>query len=332
VVYKWTQIDVRVCDDGPVHTWTVSVSPSDTDFLLLPGRAFEGYEAVQHEGERKRLRWLGAGPQQVPLQAGPPQSEILRLFVRDDSDEILAQLPGDETELLPPTLVADKQSTAESQRPALDKVVEIAEAVAAMPSPHPDEQPTPVASLEVAPKAIGRTHVVDEPRSKDSATGMRSSEEFLDEVQVYSGLLPDQRAKVVSLILELKDAFGTVNETPAKLPKFRTRLGPNFRVVYQQPRSLNSSKREALRSWLDRMVRHGLYRRVDHNEWASRVILVKKPDGCYRVCGDYVDANEQTPSDAGPMPNARQKNVKAQRLQVLPDLRHGERLSPRRAG
>jgi len=35
--------------------------------------------------------------------------------------------------------------------------------------------------------------------------------------------------------------------------------------------------------------------------------MIKKPDGAWRVCGDYVDVNEQCVTDAGPMPDHRSK-------------------------
>lgn len=52
----------------------------------------------------------------------------------------------------------------------------------------------------------------------------------------------------------------------------------------------------------------GLYTRADDSNWAaSPITMPLKRNGEYRVCGDYVQVNEQVEADAGPMPDHRSK-------------------------
>jgi len=94
---------------------------------------------------------------------------------------------------------------------------------------------------------------------------------------------------------------------PANLPVMRTRLKADHRVVRQMPARLSPAKRKIVHDWVSTMVLAGLYTRCDNNSWASRVTVVPKADGSFRCCGNYVEVNKQCESDAGPMPDHRQK-------------------------
>ena len=38
---------------------------------------------------------------------------------------------------------------------------------------------------------------------------------------------------------------------------------------------------------IDRMENEGILRSITHSEWASPIVIVPKPDGRIRICGDY---------------------------------------------
>ena len=38
---------------------------------------------------------------------------------------------------------------------------------------------------------------------------------------------------------------------------------------------------------LDRLENQGILERVAYSKWAAPVVLVPKPDGAIRICGDY---------------------------------------------
>jgi len=141
----------------------------------------------------------------------------------------------------------------------------------------------------------------------DRRCGDKPIGEILAEIRFDSQLTPSQKQTLEDLISRYAKAFGYANARPADLPMLRTRLVQDFEVVRHLPARLPAKKREIVRKWVEAMVKAGLYVRCDNNSWASRVTVVPKADGTWRVCGNYVDVNEQCESDAGPMPNHREK-------------------------
>ncbi|GKV24654.1 hypothetical protein SLEP1_g34238 [Rubroshorea leprosula] len=47
----------------------------------------------------------------------------------------------------------------------------------------------------------------------------------------------------------------------------------------------------------------GFIRRVEYSEWVSNPVLVKKPNGKWRMCIDFTNLNEACPKDPHPLPN-----------------------------
>lgn len=46
---------------------------------------------------------------------------------------------------------------------------------------------------------------------------------------------------------------------------------------------------------------------ISNSEWASKIVLVKKPDGSESFCVDYRKVNNVTIKDSFPMPNIESK-------------------------
>src|ERR1043165_8802435 len=47
-------------------------------------------------------------------------------------------------------------------------------------------------------------------------------------------------------------------------------------------------------------------RRVYYSEWLANMVLVKKPNGTYRMCVDFTDLNKACPKDSYPLPSIDQ--------------------------
>ncbi|GKV17775.1 hypothetical protein SLEP1_g28236 [Rubroshorea leprosula] len=52
----------------------------------------------------------------------------------------------------------------------------------------------------------------------------------------------------------------------------------------------------------------GFIRRVEYSEWVSNPVLVKKPNGKWRMCIDFTNLNDACPKDPHPLPNV-EKNI-----------------------
>jgi len=145
------------------------------------------------------------------------------------------------------------------------------------------------------------------PSTETTQHQPQTAEEAISGIQLAETLAPEQKALMKDMLLSFHEAFGFANIRPARLPKTHVKLKEGYTGVRHMPRVYPALKRAALRRWIQAMVNAGIYKRLESNPWATRVIMIKKPDGSWRVCGDYVDVNEQCVTDAGPMPDHRSK-------------------------
>ena len=58
---------------------------------------------------------------------------------------------------------------------------------------------------------------------------------------------------------------------------------PNFFKPWSVPFAL----KEAIERDLDRLEQLGVVTKVNYSEWAVPIVVVPKPDGSVRICGDY---------------------------------------------
>ena len=57
---------------------------------------------------------------------------------------------------------------------------------------------------------------------------------------------------------------------------------------------------------LDRLVNEGIFEPIAHFDWASPIVLVIKPDGSIRICGDYKQTiNRASDCDKYPLPRTK---------------------------
>ena len=54
---------------------------------------------------------------------------------------------------------------------------------------------------------------------------------------------------------------------------------------------------------MQKLLEASFIRGCQHPEWISNVVLVKKPNGTWRICTDFTDLNKAFPKDSYPLPN-----------------------------
>ena len=73
--------------------------------------------------------------------------------------------------------------------------------------------------------------------------------------------------------------------------------------VYRKSRTVAYALREKVDNDLRRQVREGLLENVEHSKYASPIVIVDKPDGAIRICGDYkATVNPQLDAKQYPLP------------------------------
>ena len=76
--------------------------------------------------------------------------------------------------------------------------------------------------------------------------------------------------------------------------------------IKQRPYNTPHAKEKIVDESVDKMLKMGIIE-PSNSEWASPIVLVKKPDGSERFCVDYRKVNEVTIKDSFPMPNIESK-------------------------
>lgn len=109
-------------------------------------------------------------------------------------------------------------------------------------------------------------------------------------------------ASVQSLKEEYKDIFepgvGKIEGVKAKLY-----IKEGTKPVFQKARTVPFALKEAVDCELDRMIEQDIIEPVNFSDWATPIVVVPKPDGTVRVCGDYkVTVNPNLNVDTYPIP------------------------------
>ncbi|GKV52424.1 hypothetical protein SLEP1_g59006, partial [Rubroshorea leprosula] len=102
-------------------------------------------------------------------------------------------------------------------------------------------------------------------------------------VKIGTKLTEEERAELLKFLRDNQDVFAwTTDEMPgipAELTVHKLSTDPTKRPVV------------------------GFIRRVEYSEWVSNPVLVKKPNGKWRMCIDFTNLNDACPKDPHPLPN-----------------------------
>ena len=78
------------------------------------------------------------------------------------------------------------------------------------------------------------------------------------------------------------DELGTIKSLRAKL-----NLKSDARPKFHKARSLPFALKDVVEKEIGRLEAAGILKPVSHSDWASPLVIVPKPDGRIRICGDY---------------------------------------------
>ncbi|GKU96922.1 hypothetical protein SLEP1_g10102 [Rubroshorea leprosula] len=90
---------------------------------------------------------------------------------------------------------------------------------------------------------------------------------------------------------------------PAELTVHKLSTDPTKRPVVQKRRLFGLEKQAAIDEEIQKLLQASFIRRVEYSEWVSNPVLVKKPNGKWRMCIDFTNLNEACPKDPHPLPN-----------------------------
>jgi hypothetical protein len=79
-------------------------------------------------------------------------------------------------------------------------------------------------------------------------------------------------------------------------------VDPSFRPRKQRLRKMSEDKAEGARNEVKRLLSAGVIREVTYPEWLANTVTVKKANGKWRMCIDFIDLNKACPKDEFPLP------------------------------
>ena len=66
---------------------------------------------------------------------------------------------------------------------------------------------------------------------------------------------------------------------------------------------MGEERRKATIEETEKLMQAGFIQEAQYRTWFSNVVLVKKPNGKWRMCTDYTDLNKACPKDSYPLPS-----------------------------
>ncbi|KAJ4715114.1 Retrovirus-related Pol polyprotein from transposon opus [Melia azedarach] len=113
--------------------------------------------------------------------------------------------------------------------------------------------------------------------------------------------------------VEELEAVPICEDDPTKVVKVGTQLTSDVRtslveflVEYSDRRAFNQERYDAIKEEVDKLLRAGFIRESEYPDWVFNVVLVRKPNGKWRMCVDFTDLNKACPKDSFPLPRIDQ--------------------------
>ena len=120
-------------------------------------------------------------------------------------------------------------------------------------------------------------------------------------------LSQEAQDQIVEVIAQHLEAFAwTTSDMPDINPDFlchRLTMDAQVRPVRQRRRKFNEERRPIIRQETKKLLDASNIREIQYPEWLANVVLVKKANGKWRMCVDFIDLNKVFPKDSYPLPS-----------------------------
>ena len=125
----------------------------------------------------------------------------------------------------------------------------------------------------------------------------------LDEIVNFIQTINDEQKKELKKVLQkfehlFDGTLGCWNCKPVELEL----KDPNCKPIHARPYPVPQSQEKKLKEEVERLVKHGVLRKVNHSEWASPAFTISKPDGTLRSLTDNRAINKVLKRYPFPLP------------------------------
>ncbi|XP_022014162.1 uncharacterized protein LOC110913648 [Helianthus annuus] len=155
--------------------------------------------------------------------------------------------------------------------------------------------------------------VLDTKRCRQGPTGAIGPERWVlstrhpeQTVTIGDSLSPEVKNNLKQLLRRNADIFAFEHSDMTGIPRDKAehKLAtlPGIKPVAQGKRSMAPDRKTAVVKEVRKLVEAGILRETKYDTWVSNPVMVKKPDGTWRMCIDFKDLNKAFPKDAYPQP------------------------------
>ena len=89
---------------------------------------------------------------------------------------------------------------------------------------------------------------------------------------------------------------------PREVAKHTLKIRSGYKPVKQRLRRFDEGKRRTIDEEITKLLAAGFIKEVYHLEWLANPVLVRKKNGKWRMCVDYMGLNKACPKDPFPLP------------------------------
>ena len=93
---------------------------------------------------------------------------------------------------------------------------------------------------------------------------------------------------------------------PANIIQHRLNVDPEKKLVQQRRRVFSLERSKAVMDEVNKLLATNFIKEVYYLEWLANVVMVKKANGKWRMCVDFMDLNNAYLKDSFPQPRIDQ--------------------------
>ncbi|GKV30684.1 hypothetical protein SLEP1_g39469 [Rubroshorea leprosula] len=169
----------------------------------------------------------------------------------------------------------------------------------------PSQETMSISDIDHRPKNVEQKAEPVEPVKKVPL----NSDELEKTMKIGTKLTLEERTELLEFLKGNRDVFAwTIDEMPGIPTEFaihKLSTDPTKKPVVQKRRLVGLEKQVAIDEEISQLLQACFIRRVEYSKWVSNPMLVKKPNGKWRMCIDFTNLNEACPKDPHPLPNVQ---------------------------
>ena len=151
-----------------------------------------------------------------------------------------------------------------------------------------------------------RDEVLTRPKPSEELEPVQLDDDPEHLAYISTNLTGDLKSLLTQFLRHNRDVFAWKQSDmggidPAVITH-RLNTSPSFKPVKQKRRSFAPERQKAINEEVGKLLQVGAIREVKYLEWLANVVLVKKANGKWRLCIDFIDINKAYPKDSFPLP------------------------------